>query len=101
MPEMTRASVGEPPSQIRSLAWGYTPTIPRPFSGAAASDATAVPWYSTSDSVSRWVLRIVVFGRPANSEWLVSSPVSTIVSGLPGPGGVTRSAPISGRQVSV
>src|SRR5712691_1531553 len=37
----------------------------------------------------------VVFGRPANSGWLGSVPLSTIVSGTPGPGGVARSAPTS------
>src|SRR6266480_550318 len=37
----------------------------------------------------------VVFGRPANSGWVGSVPVSTIVSGTPGPGGVARSAPTS------
>ena len=41
-----------------------------------------------------------VFGRPANSSWVRSSPVSITVIGFPGPGGVVLSAPTSGRQYS-
>src|SRR5256885_5563060 len=68
--------------------------MPTPFAGAAATDATNVPWYSFwPDTV--WSFRKVVFGRPANSGWVGSVPLSTIVIGTPGPGGVARSAPTS------
>src|SRR2546421_9407127 len=68
--------------------------MPTPFAGAAATDATNVPWYSFwPDTV--WSFRKVVFGRPANSGWVASVPLSTIVIGTPGPGGVARSAPTS------
>src|SRR2546423_13643497 len=68
--------------------------MPTPFAGAAATDATNVPWYSfCPDTV--WSFRKVVFGRPANSGWVGSVPLSTIVIGTPGPGGVARSAPTS------
>jgi len=47
--------------------------MPTPFSGAAASDATAVPWYSFGPSTV-WSLRKLVFGRPANSGCVGSTP---------------------------
>ena len=42
-----------------------------------------------------WSLRNVVFGRPANSGCVGSTPLSMIVSGMPGPGGADWSAPMS------
>src|SRR6478736_4053461 len=66
--------------------------MPTPFAGAAAIDATNVPWNSPSPETD-WVFRYVVFGRPANSGWVGSVPLSTIEIGTPGPGGATRSAP--------
>src|SRR5439155_328184 len=54
--------------------------------------ATAVPCHSSAPSTV-WLSRKVVPGRPANSGCVGSTPLSTIVSGTPGPGGVARSAP--------
>src|SRR6266849_6450973 len=67
--------------------------MPTPFSGAAATDATAVPWNSPAP-VTVSSLRNDVFGRPASSGCVGSAPLSTIVIGTPGPGGATWSAPM-------
>src|SRR5690242_2496502 len=66
--------------------------MPTPFAGAAASDATNVPWNSPGPETD-CVFRNVVSGLPANSGCVGSTPLSTIVIGTPGPGGVARSAP--------
>src|SRR5437762_437625 len=68
--------------------------MPTPFAGAAATEATNVPWYSLGP-LTDCSFRNVVFGRPANSGCVGSVPLSTIVIGTPGPGGVARSAPTS------
>ncbi|TML23307.1 MAG: hypothetical protein E6G32_06320 [Actinobacteria bacterium] len=68
--------------------------------GAAITDATSVPWSSSSKNVVCW-FSSVVFGRDANSPCVMSSPESTIVTGLPGPGGVAASAPIAVRHHSL
>ena len=68
--------------------------MPVPFSGAAAIDATIVPWKSAS--VIRSLSLRNRTGRVMNSGWVVSIPSSTIVIGKPAPGAVTRSAPICG-----
>ena len=73
--------------------------MPTPFSGAAASDATTVPWNSPGPSTV-WSLRKVVFGRPANSGCVGSTPLSTIVIGTPGPGAGDGSAPMRGSHHS-
>src|SRR5919197_653191 len=69
------------------------PTMPLPFSGAAATEAVAVPCSSSWPDVNVWLSRAVVSGRVANSSCERSVPASIIVSGTPGPGGVQRSAP--------
>src|SRR5689334_8992298 len=68
--------------------------MPTPFAGAAISDATAVPWYSPGP-FTVWPFRNVVLGRPANSGCVGSTPLSTTITGTPGPGGVARSHPPS------
>src|SRR5262249_33611710 len=73
-------------SKTCSAAFGYTPTMPTPFSGAAAIDATSVPWNSAGPRTD-WSLKYVVFGRFKNSGCEGSTPLSTIVIGTPGPGG--------------
>lgn len=72
-------------SQLSSSASGYT---------LNATDATAVPWYS-SRPLTVWALRNVVCARPAKSGCVGSTPLSTIAIGTPGPGAVTWSAPTS------
>ena len=69
------------------------PSTPTP--GAAISELTAVPWKSSGRSVPVCGFRRMVFGRPANSAWYTSTPVSTTVTGLPGPGGVSFAARIT------
>src|SRR5436190_8481120 len=39
-----------------------------------------------------------VFGRDANSGWVMSSPESTTVTGVPGPGASILSAPVAARH---
>ena len=56
-------------------------------------DATAVPWSSVWPTTD-WLFNAIVDGRPANSGWVRSTPVSTTVTGFPGPGGSTVPAPI-------
>src|SRR4051812_5164952 len=80
-------------SQTCSAADGDTPTMPAPFTGAAATDATAVPWYSSRPKVD-WSFSKVVFGRPANSGCVGSVPLSMIVTGTPGPGAVSPVIPM-------
>src|SRR3954468_23232901 len=67
--------------------------MPAPFAGAAATEATIVPWYSSRPNTV-CSLKNEVFARPANSGCVGSTPVSTIAIGTPGPGGVARSAPM-------
>src|SRR3990172_3590935 len=68
------------------------PTMPAPFAGAASTDATAVPWSSPS-AVTSCSFRRTRSGRPANSGCVTSRPESSTVTGFPGPGGSTWSAP--------
>jgi hypothetical protein len=68
--------------------------MPTPFSGAAATDATIVPWKSSCGIMS-FTFRNRI-GRPANSGWFVSIPSSMIVSGKPAAGAVRLAAPICG-----
>src|SRR3954469_7430394 len=67
--------------------------MPAPFAGAAATDATAVPWYSSRPKVD-WSFWKVVLGRAANSGWVGSVPLSMIVTGTPGPGAVSPATPM-------
>ena len=76
------------------------PTSPTPFSGAATSDATAVPCSPPSRRGS-WALSVTVFARPRNSGWVTSIPESTIVTGVPAGGGVSVSTPTAARHHSV
>ncbi len=70
------------------------PTAPYPSSGAAATEATSVPWYSSEPQLSDGcALSSVVFGRVLNSVWVMSRPESTRLIGTPGPGGSSWSAP--------
>ena len=64
------------------------------------SDATAVPWTPPSGAGS-CALSVTMLERPANSGWATSTPESTIVIGLPGPGGVSPATPIAARHHSV
>ena len=82
-------------SQTWSAACGYIPSRPRPFTGAAATDATAVPCSSNWSAVV-WAFRTVVPGRLANSSCAMSTPVSMTVNGLPGPGGTAWFARTTG-----
>ena len=52
----------------------------------------------------RRLLRVQVYGirrDRENSGWLTSMPVSTIVTGFPGPGGVSASTPTAARHHSL
>ena len=69
--------------------------MPTPFAGAAATDATIVPWYSSPPKTLCVVEERRVRAVAANSGCVGSTPLSTIVIGTPGPGGVARSAPMS------
>src|SRR4051812_4235721 len=73
--------------------------MPAPFAGAVATEATAVPWNSSRPNTV-WSFANVVSGRPENSGCEASTPLSTIVIGTPGPGGVTCVAPTSARYHS-
>src|SRR3954451_24477164 len=103
MPWMAAPSLRTPnglASQTRKIASGYTPTIPTPLFGAATTELTSVPWSSSSSpTVCRFIK--IVFGREANSGCVMSMPESTTVTGFPGPGGSTRSAPIAARHHSL
>ena len=76
------------------------PTVPTSLAGAPMSDATAVPWTPPSGAGS-CALRVTMLVRPANSGCATSTPESTIVIGLPGPGGVRPATPIAARHHSV
>ena len=84
---------------MRSTAFGYTPTRPTPLFVAPTTELTAVPW-SSSGSLVVWRLRISVLGRLANSGCVMSRPESTTVTGRPGPGESSWSAPIATRHHS-
>src|SRR3954454_23174953 len=74
--------------------------MPTPLFGAATTELTSVPCSSsTSPTVCRFIK--IVFGREANSGCVMSMPESTIVTGFPGPGASTRSAPIAARHHSL
>src|SRR3954464_7599690 len=74
--------------------------MPTPFFGAAITELTSVPCSSsTSPTVCRFIK--IVFAREANSGCVMSMPESTIVTGFPGPGASTRSAPIAARPHSL
>ena len=64
-----------------------------PLIGAAITDATFVPC-SPPTGAGSCAFSARVSARPANSGWVTSRPESTIVTGTPGPGGVTPSRPI-------
>ena len=76
------------------------PTVPTSSAGAPMRDATAVPWTPPSGAGS-CALRVTMLERPANSGCATSTPESTIVIGLPGPGGVRPATPIAARHHSV
>src|SRR3954469_5122851 len=57
---------------LSARAPGHTPTIPTPLTGAAATDAVAVPC-----AIVTGYCEIVVVLPPANSGWLGSSWAST------------------------
>ena len=59
---------------------------PTPFTGAPMTRGDAVPCSPPSGAGS-CAFSASVFARPANSGWVKSRPESTIVTGLPGPGG--------------
>ena len=103
-PRMTSPAVIPMPGGSRPRGRGSPgdrrPRLPRPFIGAAATDATAVPCSSSCPDV---LCRFsgVVNGRPANSSCVRSTPVSMIVSGFPGPGGTAPFARTNGIHQSV
>jgi len=76
------------------------PTTPTPFTGAPTTDATAVPCTPPSGAGS-WLFNAMRFGRPTNSGCPNETPESTMVTGTPGPGGVSVSTWTSARHHSV
>src|SRR4051794_26657895 len=82
---------------LRARAFGHTPTMPRPFCGAAATDAVAVPCELVTGNCGVVFVLLV-----ANSGWLLSSCASTsAISGLVAVtgGGVRAGSATSARQL--
>ena len=79
---------------LSTRAPGHTPTIPRPFCGAAATAAVAVP----CGLVTGVFPSTLMFGSPRNSSWVRSAAAST--SAISGLSGTTGGGVRSGRRPS-
>src|SRR3954467_12568759 len=78
------------------------PTAPYPSSGAAATEATSVPWYRSEPQLrDGCALSSVVFGRALNSVWVMSRPESTMLIGTPGPGAAGVCGPPGPRRLGL
>ena len=77
------------------------PTMPTPFCGRADERRDGRPVDAAERLRLLRVERERGSSRPANSGCATSTPESTIVTGLPGPGGVSPATPIAARHHSV
>src|SRR5215213_3120320 len=83
--------------RFSARAFGHTPTMPRPFTGAAATEAVAVPCEIVTGNCGTVFVLLLT-----SSGWVLSSCASTsAISGLVGVtgGGVSAGSATSARQL--
>src|ERR671915_717401 len=79
---------------LSALAPGHTPTIPTPFTGAAATDAVAVPCEAFTGSSGSVLVAPPTNSGCAGSSWLSTSAISGLV-------GVTAGGTRAGSTIPV
>src|ERR671917_1098139 len=88
---------------LSALAPGHTPTIPTPFTGAAATDAVAVPCEAFTGSSGSVLVAPPTNSGCAGSSWLSTSAISGlfgVTAGGTSAGSATRARQSSGGTVS-